>query len=124
FRTTLGGPVTNTAAAFPGGTVQDLVLDTNDWRRVFAVGSAGVYTSPDAGTNWVDITGNLTGVGALHTVEFFALGGTDCVAVGTDTGVYGAYVNDLGNWFTLGIGLPAAAVVYDMKFNARSRVLV
>ena len=123
LRTTAGGTVATTAAAFPGGTVQDIVLDRNDWRRVFVAGTSGVYFSPNSGASWTNITGNLTGVGSLHTLEFFRLGGTDCVAAGTDLGVYCCFVNNFGTWSKLGTGLPNA-VVYDMTYSVADSLLV
>ncbi|MEO7319190.1 MAG: hypothetical protein ABIZ56_09400, partial [Chthoniobacteraceae bacterium] len=123
LRTTAGGTVAPTAAAFPGGPVQDIVLDRNDWRRVFVAGTSSVYFSPNSGASWTNITGNLTGVGSLRTLEFFRLGGTDCVAAGTDLGVYCCFVNNFGAWSKLGTGLPNA-VVYDMTYNVPDSVLV
>ncbi len=122
-RTTAGGAITNTTAAFPGGTVQDIVLDTNDWRRVFAAGSSSVYVSANSGGAWTNITGNLTGVGSIHTLEFFRLSGVDCVAAGTDVGVFCSFVDNLGTWSRLGSGLPNV-LVYDMTFSAVDSVLV
>ena len=123
IRTTAGGAVANTAGAFPGGTVQDIILDRNDYRHVFVTGSASVYHSTDSGGTWTNITGDLTGVGALHSLEFFRLYGTDCVAIGTDNGVYCSFVNNLGVWSKLGTGMPNAPV-YDMTFNPTDSVLV
>ena len=122
-RTTAGGPVAATATAFPGGTIQDLVLDTNDWRRVFVIDSASVYYSTNVGTNWINITGNLTGVGTVRSLEFLGFQGTDCVVAGTDTGVYCSFVNDLGNWSKFGVGLPNTPV-YDLTFSGVDNVLV
>ncbi|HEY6169838.1 MAG TPA: Calx-beta domain-containing protein, partial [Verrucomicrobiae bacterium] len=123
LRTTFGGPVTATAGTFPGGTVRDVVMNTNDWRQVFAIDISGVYTTPDAGTNWVNITGNLTGVGELRQLEFFHFGVADCVAVGTDVGVFISYINDLGNWTQLGSGLPATSA-FDLVYSPQDSLLV
>ncbi len=123
LRTTAGGAVADTATAFPGGYVQDLVLDRNNWQHVFVAGSASVYFSANSGASWTNITGNLTGVGSLHTLEFFRFNGTDCVAVGTDLGVYCSFVDSLGTWVKLGSGFPNA-VVYDMTYNPADSALV
>ena len=122
-RTTAGGAVAATPTAFPGGTVQDVFLDSNDWRRAFVCDSTNVYLTPDAGTTWSSITGNLSGVGTLRALEFFRLNGTDCVAVGTDIGVYVSFVDNLGTWLKLGTGLPNV-VVFDLCYNAADSVLV
>ncbi|MEQ1859663.1 MAG: Calx-beta domain-containing protein [Chthoniobacteraceae bacterium] len=122
-RTTAGGAINPTAAPFPGGNIQDIVLDRNDWQHVFVAGSSTVHVSTNTGGSWTNITGDLTGVGALHTLEFFPFGAADCVAVGTDTGVYCSFVGNLGTWFKLGSGFPNA-VVYDMTYNPIDQVLV
>ncbi len=122
-RTIAGGAVAGTAAAFPGGTVQDIVLDSDNWQRLFVAGSSSVFHSTNVGASWTDITGDLTGVGSIHTLEFFKLNGADCVAAGTDTGVFGSFTSSLGSWFRLGTGLPNA-VVYDMKHNVTDSVLI
>ncbi len=122
-RTTSGGAVSATPAAFPGGTVQDIVLDSNDWHRMFVCDASSVYVTPDSGASWQNITGNLTGVGDLHSLEYFNLDGTDCVAAGTGLGVYVSFVNNLGVWSKLGYGMPNA-VAYDLSYNATDNVLV
>ncbi|WP_395736525.1 choice-of-anchor tandem repeat GloVer-containing protein [Prosthecobacter sp.] len=123
IRTTSGGAVSSTAAAFPGGTVQDIVLDRNDYRHVFVAGTSSVYHSPDSGATWINITGDLTGVGVTRTLEFFKLYGTDCVAVGTDLGLYVSFVNNLGVWQKLGTGFPNA-ICFDMTYSVADSVLV
>ena len=123
IRTTAGGAVASTAAAFPGGTVQDIVMDRNDYRHVFVAGTSSVYHSTDSGATWINITGDLTGVGVTRTLEFFKLYGTDCVCVGTDLGVYVSFVNNLGVWQKLGTGFPNA-ICFDMIYSPQDSVLV
>ncbi len=123
LRTTLGGTVAATAAAYPGTTVRDVVMNTNDWRQVFALDISGVYASSNAGTNWANITGNLTGVGELRALEFFRLGGTDCVAAGTDMGVFVSFTNNLGVWTQLGTGLPKTSA-FDLVYNPQDNLLL
>jgi len=121
-RTTTNGPVSITASPFPGGYVSSIVLDPSDWRRAFVADSSRIYLTPDAGTNWTDVTGNLTGVGSLGSLEFVRAGNA-CVAVGTDAGVYCSFTNDLDNWLKLGTGLPNAPV-FDLVFKADDNLLV
>ena len=123
IRTTAGGAVSSTAGAFPGGTVNDIVLDRNDYRHVFVAGTSSVYHSTDSGATWVNITGDLTGVGVTRTLEFFKLYGTDCVAVGTDLGVYVSFVDNLGSWQKLGTGFPNG-ICFDMTYSVQDSVLV
>jgi hypothetical protein len=122
-RTTAGSAVAATTAAFPGGTVQDIILDSDDWRRAFVCDSSRVYVTANSGGSWTDITGNLTGVGTLRTLEFFQLGARNCVAVGANFGVYCSFVGSFGTWFQLGDNLPNT-VVYDMEYNRLAHVLV
>ncbi|MEO6753391.1 MAG: hypothetical protein ABIP85_16565, partial [Chthoniobacteraceae bacterium] len=121
-RTTSGGAVSATPTAFPGGTVQDIILDSNDWTRVFVADSSAVYVTPDSGTTWQNITGNLTDVGTIRCLEYFSLNGTDCVAAGTGLGVYVSFVNNLGVWSRLGTGMPNV-VAFDMSYNSTDKVL-
>jgi len=124
-RTTSGGSISATATAFPGGTVQDIVLDAADWHHAFVAGSAAVYETTNTGSTWTNITGNLTGVGSLHSLEFFKLNGTNCVACGTDLGAYCTLAGAFGTWFKLGSnGLPAAAIVTDLSYDDVDKVLV
>lgn len=123
LRTTAGGAVTATPTAFPGSTVQDVILDSSDWRRAYVIDFNSVRFTPDAGATWTNLTGDLTGVGSFRAVEFFRLFGRDCVAVGTDIGVYASFVDTPGSWARLGTGLPNA-LVHDMTYNAVDRVLV
>ncbi|MBI3880990.1 MAG: DUF11 domain-containing protein [Verrucomicrobia bacterium] len=123
-RTTAGAVLTQTAALPVGAVlVADVVLDTNDWRRVYVIDSDQVFFSSNAGTNWSDITGNLTGVGSLRSLEFAPFGTTNAVIVGTDRGVYCSFVNAPGVWQQLGSGLPNAPV-YDMVYDPTDDVLV
>ena len=123
LRTTSGGAITATAGTFPGGTVRDVVLNTNDWRQVFAVDISDVYASTNSGTNWINITGNLVDVGELRTLEFFRFGASDCVAVGTDVGVFVSFLNNLGVWSQLGTGLPHTSA-FELVCNPQDNVLV
>ncbi len=122
-RTVAAGAVTATPTAFPGGTVQDVILDSNDWTRVFVADSSTVYVTPDSGTTWQNITGNLTDVGTIRCLEFFKLNGTYCVAAGTGLGVYVSLVNNLGIWSRLGTGMPNV-VAFDMSYNPTDEVLL
>ena len=122
-RTVAATPLADTARPpFAAGNVISIVLDSNNWQRVFVTDGRNVVVSNDSGANWTDITGNLNGFGAIRKLEFFPLNGTDCIAAATDRGVFFALTTNLTTWARLGTGLPNA-VVYDMHYNATDKVL-
>ncbi len=122
-RTVAAAPLADTAKPpFAAGNVISIVLDSNNWQRVFVTDGRNIVVSNDTGANWTDITGNLTGFGAIRKLEFFPLNGTDCIAAATDRGVFFALTTNLTTWARLGTGLPNA-VVYDMHYNATDKVL-
>ncbi len=123
-RTVAGAALADTPKPpFTSGTVISLVLDSNNWQRVFATDGRNIVVTNDTGANWTDITGNLNGFGAIRKLEFFPLNGNDCIAAATDRGVFFALTTNLTEWNRLGTGLPNA-VVYDMVYNATDKVLV
>ncbi len=77
-----------------------------------------VMKTENAGTSWVDITGNLPQA-PVNTVVIDTL--NNWLIVGTDFGVY--FTTDEVNWQPLGVGLPNS-VVNDMVFHEETRKLV
>ncbi len=123
LRVAAGGAVTQTAPLPAGaGFVRALVLDTNDWRRVFVIDPDQVFFSSNAGTNWSDITGNLSGFGSLRSLEFVPLNGTNALVVGSDRGVFCSFESSLGTWLRVGANLPNAPV-FDLVYSVRDDVL-
>jgi hypothetical protein len=123
-RTTSGGNLSN-AAAYPGGTVRDVVLDTNEWMRAFVADvNDKVYQTNNAGGSWTDITGNLAALGArdFRTLEFAAGAPNDLLILGTQTGAYVSASNDFTAWDHLGTGLPNALLL-DLRFDANDDLL-
>ncbi|MBS0657706.1 MAG: hypothetical protein JSR82_05590 [Verrucomicrobia bacterium] len=126
FRTTAGGGFT--AVNIPGGsgTLQAYCFDPENWRSGYAVSTSAVFAANDLPTNGAagltNITGNLTGVGTLQTVTYLTLPSGNCIAVGTDLGVYLMRVASPGVWQTLGDNL-ARAPVYAAQFDAAGQVL-
>ena len=125
YRTAASGAVTN-GIAFPGGTVQTIVFDPENWRTAFIIGNTTVYSANDIPANgaaaFTNITGNLTGVGTMHTIEYLTLPSGNAIVVGTDIGAYIMRVASPGVWRTLGNNLPHAPV-YDSHFDAAGQVL-
>ncbi len=124
YRTT-SGPITSNIV-FPGGTVQGIVLDPENWKTAYIVGTTAVYSANDLAANgtgaFTDITGNLTGVGTFHTIEYLTLPDGNGIMVGTDVGAYIMRVSTLGVWKTLGDNLPHAPV-FDSHFDAAGQAL-
>src|SRR5262249_37184422 len=117
-RTTAGGTLTATATPFPGGFVQDITLDPNDWRHAFVADSSGVWETTNNGATWVPLTGNLASFTKnIKTIEFAEQGNVDAILVGGLGGVFRMITNNPGVWSEYGQGMPNA-VVYDLDFVA------
>jgi uncharacterized repeat protein (TIGR01451 family) len=127
LRTTAGADLAPTAPLPPGGgTVRDVVLDTDDWRNAFAIDSNQVFRTTDAGASWTDITGNLLqlGAGDFQTTEFVAGAPKDLLLVGTNAGVFVSFsTSGFTSWEKLGTGLPNA-VVWDLDYDVADDVLL
>ncbi len=116
--------------AFAGGFVRDVVLDAGDWRTLYVVdGDEACWVTTDAGTSWINITGDLTGVGELVSIDFMdnttMVTGTssDFLVVGADLGVFVMDPLVPGVWSELGTNLPNAPV-YDLDYDGTDDVLV
>src|SRR3569623_328557 len=118
---TSGTGLPTAVAAYPGSTVLHICVDPNDWHRAFVVDSnARVWETPDAGTTWNNLTGNLdllTG-SDVRTVEFVKVGAHTVLLAGGQGGLYRSVNPTAGNaqWELYGAGLPhvlVKSVVYD-----------
>ncbi|HZJ13811.1 MAG TPA: choice-of-anchor Q domain-containing protein, partial [Chthoniobacteraceae bacterium] len=129
YRTAASGSVTN-SIAFPGGTVQGIVFDPENWKTAYIVGTISgtgtVYSANDIPANgaaaFTNITGNLTNVGNFHTIEYLTLPSGNAIIVGTDLGAYIMRLSSPGAWKTLGDNLPHVLVV-DSHFDPVGQVL-
>lgn len=123
IRTAPGGPVAASAAPFPGGSnILDVVVNPEDWMEAFVIDADQVYFTPDAGASWQDVTGNLTGVGVLRSLEYIPRSGFDVVVVGSDIGVFRMRTNDPGTWNEVGTNLPNT-LAFDMQYDPVDDVL-
>lgn len=122
-RTNAGGILTNTAAAYPGGTPNDVAMQPTDWMTVYVVDAGKVFMSTNAGASWTNITGNLTGVGELLCVRTGPTNKPASILVGTHAGVYVSSSPNLGFWSMVGTNLPNAPVL-DMEYNQAKDVLL
>jgi hypothetical protein len=122
LRTTAGGTLNATSAAFPGGGVNDIALDPNDWQHIFVANGTGVWESTDAGATWTNRTGNLNATN-IQTIEYAEAGAIDAVLVGAQGGVFRMITNSPGVWSEYGQFMPNV-VVYDLDYNYADNVVV
>lgn len=115
----LGAPAR--AASYPGGAVQAIALDPNDWMTAFVADTTRVYRTTDAGATWTNVTGNLTMTG-LESLEFIN-GTTNSVVVGGTTGVFRMLISTSGVWNELDASLPTVPV-WDIDYDPSDDVLV
>ncbi len=122
-RTTTGAPLTD-ASAYPGTlTIENIVLDPDDYQIAYVADSTSIYMTTDAGATWTNITGNMVDP-SLKALAFIP-GMPDRLAAGGRDGVYELDLPPafIPVWKELGAGLPNAPV-YDMDYDATDHVLV
>ena len=124
-RSTAGGTLTSTPTAFPGGTVQGIATDPQDWQHFFVADGTGVWETTDVGTSWTNLTRNLAGVNTrIQSVAFVpnVIGGV--VVVGGNLGVSRLSLDSPGTmWSRFGGDLPNA-LVSDLEYNHTDNILV
>jgi hypothetical protein len=116
--------------AYPGGVVRGIVMDPQNYKRVFVLDNANkVFGSADEGATWADLTGNLGTLtnDAVRVIEL----------VNRDPGFQGAilYVGGFGNvwqlpnptaaggtWTAAAAGLPKV-IVYELHYDYTDSVL-
>lgn len=126
FRTAASGPVSGSVTPPAGGFAQGVVLDPVNWRNSWIVCAGAVYSGNDLATNGAagltNVTGNLTGVGQFHTIEYLTLPNGHAIVVGTDLGLFLMRLSAPGVWKWVGDNLPRAAV-YRAFFHAPTQIL-
>ncbi|MBI4718831.1 MAG: thrombospondin type 3 repeat-containing protein [Planctomycetes bacterium] len=125
FRRTTAGSLLAATSAVPSGgqTVRDIVMDPENWNRVYVITDSMVFLSNDGGTTWSNITGDLTGVETLRSGVFVTGTFEEALLVGSNLGVYRSLRTSLGTWNEIGTNLPNAAV-WDLDYDAADDVLV
>jgi hypothetical protein len=121
-RTSSGAALAPTA--YLGAVPVDIVMDPDDWHTAYVIDVDGkLWRTTDTGTTFQDVTGTLSDVGALRSLEYFAGGNGEYLLVGADAGVFIASLGAFNSWKELGDNLPNAPV-YDMTYDAIDDVLV
>ena len=125
MRMTAGGAVSR-VNSYNGGTIRDLIPNSEAWEELYVIDRDEVRFSPDTVSNaaFQDITGDL-GTSDLWTVEFVRLpSAADVVLVGGDDGVFFTMTNDRGTWFELGDESLPNMLVFDLVYNAEDDILI
>jgi hypothetical protein len=124
-KSTVGGTLTATPTNFPGGNVQDLALDPENWQHMFVTDGTGVWETPDAGTTWNPLTRNLGLVNTrLQTIAVVPYAGGLAVVVGGNLGVSKLLLNPLDeSWTRFGEFLPNA-LVEELEYSAADDILL
>ncbi len=115
---------------FPGGPVRDLVMDPQNYKKVYAVDTSNrVFASSTEGISWVNITANLPALCSdVRTIELYSpdpgirntvllVGGMGGMFQMRRPGAAGA------SWIPYGTGLPRALVM-DSHYEYNNDVLV
>jgi Ca2+-binding RTX toxin-like protein len=116
------------------GRIIDIAIDPENWMIAAAVDAGHVWLTIDGGARWMDITGDLSGRGRLHSVDVQALEDQLVILVGTDDGVQRAIQRNLSihvaagfiippAWTQFGNGLPRVPVT-DIDYDAGDNILV
>lgn len=131
-RVTLGDPIT-TLSPYPGSAIRGLVIDPNNYQRVFVLDSLSrVWGSFDEGATWTNLTetfGIFTSNAYTIEVVSFSTDPNDTVlVVGGVRGVFrfrhpGIVTGMDDGWHILGKDLPNG-IVWDLHFNYEDNVLV
>lgn len=105
--------------------IADLVLDPKDWHIAYAISPAHIYMTTDAGQNWIDITGSLTGVvDTFRTIEIIQTAAGKVLLAGAFGQVYQALNPGKGAvWSAAGIGFPNVQVT-DLHYDPTDDILV
>ncbi len=122
LRTASGGPLIATGPLAGANNIQAVKMHPDDWSVAYATDGTRVYQTSNAGTNWANITGDLTDT-LLRTVEIVTNGIADAILVGGASGVHRMLSGALGMWSELGMGLPNAPVS-DLDYDAGDDFLV
>jgi Ca2+-binding RTX toxin-like protein len=121
-RSVQGAPLAATTAAFPGGNVNDIILDPNNWQIAYVSSQSGVFMTNNGGASWSTVTGNLVAT-ELRTIEF--IGGTDpAIVVGSLQGVFRMALALPNVWTEFGATSLPNVAIWDLDYDAADDVLL
>lgn len=124
--------VEDPAAGKKAGLIIDMVLDPEDWERVFVTDGDRIFQSSDAGRTW-KLMPNMRGLSRIQTITAVripdATGTRHLVLLAAGAG--GVYRtvdpsptdNSATAWFRYGAGLPNVMIT-DVKYDATDKVLI
>jgi photosystem II stability/assembly factor-like uncharacterized protein len=124
-RLSAGAPLAPTPTPFPVFP-QDVVIDGADFHRAYVIGQfPRVFVTPDAGSTWTEITGNLQTLnpGLLRAIEFVPGASRGIIVVSGNSGVFATTTSALGTWQRVGSNLPLSPVL-DMQYSPQQDLLV
>jgi hypothetical protein len=125
-RVTIGNPLTT--ITYPGDVVRGIVMDPQNYKRVFVLDSANkVFGSADEGATWTNLTGNLaTLTDSVRAIELYNPDASFSKAVLHVAGAGGAWQlpnpTAAGNWTVTSAGMPNV-LVYDLHYDYANNVL-
>ena len=134
LRTSSNQILTLTPASLPNDEIiTDIAVDSTNWERAFVVSSvvslsgvsSSVYMTTNAGTSWINITGDLTNIGEIRSNEIIrhptlGFGG---LVIGTEYGVYLTSNNSFGTWTKIGTNIPNVQIE-ELHYNPEHDLLV
>ena len=124
-RNTTGGTLNSaTASGYTGSTITNLIMDTQDYDRLFMSDLDQVFLSADQGASFSEITGDLI-VDEIMSMAFISLPTDDAILVGGQEGVFFTTAS-MGflTWAELGANTLPNASVWDMEYDAVDDILV
>ena len=122
-RTTAAGALTLVYTA-TASVIQGVTVNPGDSTEAFFIESAKVFHTTNSGTNWTEITGNLSNFGQLRSIAFMPDASNSQLVVGTNRGVFKAEQADSFNmWSTLAPGMPNTPV-FELQYDAASDRLI
>lgn len=124
LRTSAAGSLALVPSQPTTATIRDLTVDPDTYTSAAIVTSNAVFWTTNSGTNWTNITGNLSTVTSdFRSLSFVPGAVEDGILVGTATGIYVSSVNRLGTWSKLGTNFPNVPIP-EIEFDATDDVLV